>query len=145
MKIKALALIATATAQHPSPCRQPPTPTLSTNTFWHRRETSTAPSCCSRNNDVQCGLVEHTCQPPQACSTASEVVGVSMRADSTAAAPVVGCEKYPNQLPLPWPTLNYGQTRSLGERIYLASDEARHESCDALQQFAQAAVPRIGA
>jgi hypothetical protein len=32
-----------------------------------------------------------------------------------------------------------------GERIYLASDEARHESCDALTQFAQAAIPRIGA
>jgi hypothetical protein len=24
------------------------------------------------------------------------------------------CEKYPNQLPLPWPTLAYGQTGSLG-------------------------------
>jgi hypothetical protein len=67
----------------------------------------------SGNNDVQCELVDHTWQPPHGCSTASEVVGVSMGADSTA-PPVVGCEKYPNQLPLPWPTLNYGQTRSLG-------------------------------
>jgi hypothetical protein len=70
----------------------------------------------SGNNDVQCELVDHTWQPPQACPTASEVidvVGVSMRADATA-PPVVGCEKYPNQLPLPWPTLNYGQTQSLG-------------------------------
>jgi hypothetical protein len=32
-----------------------------------------------------------------------------------------------------------------GERIYIASDEARHESCDTLQQFAHAAIPRIGA
>ena len=69
----------------------------------------------SGNNDVQCEVVDHTWQPPQPCPAggAVDVVGVGMRADATA-PPVVGCEKYPNQLPLPWPTLNYGQTRSLG-------------------------------
>jgi hypothetical protein len=67
----------------------------------------------SGNNIVQCELVDHTWQPPQACATASEVVGVSMRADATA-PPVVDCEKYPNQLPLPWPTLDYGQKQTLG-------------------------------
>jgi hypothetical protein len=67
----------------------------------------------SGNNDVQCELVDHTWQAPQGCATASEVVGVGMRADATA-PPVVDCEKYPNQLPLPWPKLDYGQTRTLG-------------------------------
>jgi hypothetical protein len=63
------------------------------------------------NNYVQCELSDYTWQLPQACPTG--VVGVSMRADA-AAPPVPGCWKFPNQLPLPWPTLDYGQTRSLG-------------------------------
>jgi len=54
------------------------------------------------------------------------VVGVGMRADATA-PPVVGCEKYPNQLPLPWPTLNYGQTRSLG--VISCDSEASGITC----------------
>jgi hypothetical protein len=63
------------------------------------------------NNTVQCELSDYTWQLPQDCP--SKVVGVAFRSDDTA-PPVAGCWKYPNQLPLPWPTLNYGQTRSLG-------------------------------
>lgn len=65
----------------------------------------------SGNNGVQCELSDYTWQLPQGCP--SGVVGVAFRFDD-AAPPDAGCWKYPNQLPLPWPTLNYGQTRSLG-------------------------------
>jgi hypothetical protein len=63
------------------------------------------------NNTVQCELSDYTWQLPQACP--SGVVGAAFSFDDTA-PPVAGCWKYPNQLPLPWPTLTYGQTRSLG-------------------------------
>ena len=65
------------------------------------------------NNVVQCEVVDPTWQAPHTCPTTVNVAGVAMRADATA-PPVVDCEKYPNQLPLPWPTLDYGQTRTLG-------------------------------
>jgi hypothetical protein len=66
------------------------------------------------NNDVTCEIVDHAWQTPQSCATTGgQVAGVSMRADATA-QPVVDCEKYPNQLPLSWPTLDYGQSRTLG-------------------------------
>lgn len=67
----------------------------------------------SGNNDVQCEVVDHTWQPPEGCPPSVEVVGASMRADATD-PPVVVCAKYPNQLPLPWPTLAYGQKQTLG-------------------------------
>ncbi len=67
----------------------------------------------SGNNDVQCEVVDHTWQPPEGCPPSVEVVGASMRADATD-PPVVVCAKYPNQLPLPWPTLDYGQKQTLG-------------------------------
>jgi hypothetical protein len=63
------------------------------------------------SNVVQCELSDYTWQLPQDCP--SKVVGVAFRSDDTA-PPVAGCWKYPNQLPLPWPTLNYGQTRTVG-------------------------------
>ena len=62
------------------------------------------------SNYVQCELADHT-WPPQGCP--SGVVGTAFRSDDTA-PPTVGCWKYPNQLPLPWPTLDYGQTRTVG-------------------------------
>jgi len=66
------------------------------------------------NNVVNCEIVEHLWLTPQGCANAGgQVAGVWMRADATA-PPVVACEKYPNQLPLSWPTLDYGQTGSLG-------------------------------
>jgi hypothetical protein len=67
----------------------------------------------SGNNFVQCELADHTWQPPGGCPTGEGVVGAAFRADATA-PPVVVCEKYPNQLPLPWPTLAYGETRRVG-------------------------------
>jgi hypothetical protein len=63
------------------------------------------------SNYVQCELSDYTWQLPHACP--SKVVGVAFRSDDTA-PPVAGCWKFPNQLPLPWPTLNYGQTRTVG-------------------------------
>jgi len=63
------------------------------------------------SNDVQCELSDYTWQLPQDCP--SKVVGAAFRSDATA-PPTAGCWKYPNQLPLPWPTLNYGQTRTIG-------------------------------
>jgi hypothetical protein len=63
------------------------------------------------SNIVQCELGDYTWRLLQGCP--SKVVGVAFRSDDTA-PPVAGCEKYPNQLPLPWPTLNYGQTRTVG-------------------------------
>jgi hypothetical protein len=68
----------------------------------------------SGNNTADCEIVDHTWQTAHTCPTAgSQVAGVGMRADATA-PPVVDCEKFPNQLPLPWPTLDYGQSRTLG-------------------------------
>ena len=66
------------------------------------------------NNTLSCEVVNHTWPTPGGCTnTVRDVPDVGMAADDTA-PPVVDCAKYPNQLPLPWPTLDYGQTRSLG-------------------------------
>jgi fatty acid CoA ligase FadD9 len=63
------------------------------------------------SNYVQCELSDYTWQLPRACP--SGVVGVAFRSDDMA-PPVAGCWKFPNQLPLSWPTLDYGQTRTVG-------------------------------
>lgn len=63
------------------------------------------------SNYVQCELSDYAWQLPHACP--SGVVGVEFRSDDTA-APDAGCWKFPDQLPLSWPTLNYGQTRTVG-------------------------------
>jgi hypothetical protein len=66
------------------------------------------------NNTANCEIDDHTWQTAHTCPTAgSQVAGVAMRADATA-PPVVDCEKFPNQQPLSWPTLDYGQSRALG-------------------------------
>jgi len=63
------------------------------------------------SNYVQCELSDYTWQLPQDCP--SGVVGVAFRSDDTA-PPRAGCWKFPNQTPLPWPTLDYGQKRTVG-------------------------------
>ncbi|OBG27151.1 hypothetical protein [Mycobacterium sp. E3198] len=63
------------------------------------------------SNYVQCELSDYTWQLPQACP--SGVVGVAFRSDDTE-PPRAGCWKFPNQTPLPWPTLDYGHSRTVG-------------------------------
>ena len=63
------------------------------------------------SNYVQCELSDYTWQLPQDCP--SGVVGVAFRSDDTA-PPRAGCWKFPHQTPLPWPTLDYGQKRTVG-------------------------------
>jgi hypothetical protein len=79
------------------------------------------------NNVVNCEIVDHTWSTPDECGTTrGHVAQVSMRADATQ-APIVTCAKYPNQLPLPWPTLDYGQSRTLG--VITCSSEVSGITC----------------
>jgi hypothetical protein len=78
----------------------------------------------SGNNTVNCELTDHVWTPPGKCPTG--IVGTDFRADATT-PPTVHCEKYPNQLPLPWPTLEYGQKVSLG--VISCDSEADGVTC----------------
>lgn len=70
-------------------------------------------ACSMTNNDVQCDLGNHTFQTPGTCRKPAPGVAVSMRTDDTAPPPV-GCDMYASLFSSSWPTLNYGQTHSVG-------------------------------